>query len=143
MIWQFIFFLLVEDLFLYLGHSTMHRPQFYWIHKHHHEYHTAISIAGEFSHPIEHLIANTFPSVIGYKILSYFYPVHCISVWVFMVFRVVETIDAHTGYEWSWAQSELLPFSAGAACHVFHHTYNAGNFGSFFKIWDSLFGTNV
>lgn len=52
MVGQFVFFLLVEDLFLYLGHSTMHRPVFYWIHKHHHEYHTAISIAGEFSHPI-------------------------------------------------------------------------------------------
>jgi sterol desaturase/sphingolipid hydroxylase (fatty acid hydroxylase superfamily) len=26
LIWQFVFFLFVEDFFLYVGHSSMHRP---------------------------------------------------------------------------------------------------------------------
>lgn len=34
-----------------------------------------------------------------------FYPVHAISIWVFITFRIVESSDAHTGYEFSWAQS--------------------------------------
>jgi len=44
-IWQFMFFLILEDFFFYLGHSTLHRPQFYWIHKRHHEFNTTVTIA--------------------------------------------------------------------------------------------------
>lgn len=51
-VWQFFFFLLLEDLFFYIGHSTLHRPQFYWIHKQHHEYGNTVSIAAEYAHPI-------------------------------------------------------------------------------------------
>jgi sterol desaturase/sphingolipid hydroxylase (fatty acid hydroxylase superfamily) len=141
-VWQFIFFLLMEDLFFYIGHSTLHRPQFYWIHKKHHEYANTVSIAAEYAHPIEHVFGNSLPTFIGYKVLSHIYPVHSITIWVFLTFRILETCDGHSGYEWSWAQSELLPFSAGSSYHNFHHSHNSGNYGSIFKIWDSLFGTN-
>jgi sterol desaturase/sphingolipid hydroxylase (fatty acid hydroxylase superfamily) len=64
-------------------------------------------------------------------------------MWTFFAFRIIETCDGHSGYEWSWALSELLPFSAGSAYHNFHHSHNVGNFGSFFKFWDTVFGTNL
>ncbi len=59
-----------------------------------------------------------------------------------MVFRVVESIHGHTGYEWSWRVSELFPLSAGSREHNFHHSHNVGNYGSYFKVWDTIFGTN-
>lgn len=89
LIWQFMFFLLMEDLFFYLGHSTLHRPQFYWIHKRHHEFKTTVTIAAEYAHPLEHIFGNSFPTFIGYKILSHIVPVHCIAIWVFVTFRVI------------------------------------------------------
>lgn len=95
----------MEDLFFYIGHSTLHRPQFYWIHKLHHEFKTTVTIAAEYAHPLEHIFSNAFPTFIGYKLLSHIVPVHCITIWVFVTFRVIETCDGHSGYEWSWAQS--------------------------------------
>lgn len=36
LIWQFTFFLLVEDILFYLSHLLLHQPSWYWIHKKHH-----------------------------------------------------------------------------------------------------------
>lgn len=34
--WQFVFFLIVEEIWNYLMHALLHQPGFYWIHKPHH-----------------------------------------------------------------------------------------------------------
>ena len=34
--WQFVFFLIVEEIWNYLMHALLHQPSFYWIHKPHH-----------------------------------------------------------------------------------------------------------
>ena len=53
---QFFFFLFVEDTAFYWSHYTLHRPQFYWIHKKHHEYNITISLASTYAHPIEYIL---------------------------------------------------------------------------------------
>jgi len=35
-LWQFIFFVFMEDIGFYIAHSSLHYPQLYWIHKVHH-----------------------------------------------------------------------------------------------------------
>jgi sterol desaturase/sphingolipid hydroxylase (fatty acid hydroxylase superfamily) len=32
--------------------------------------------------------------------------------------------------------------SGSAEYHNFHHSHNVGGFGSFFTLWDTVFGTN-
>jgi len=83
--------MLVEDCFFYVGHSILHKPSFYWIHKKHHEYKNVISIASQYAHPLEQILGNSMPTFIGYKVLSNIYPVHCISIWVFLTFRFIES----------------------------------------------------
>lgn len=69
-LWNLAFFMLVEDFFFFLAHSTLHKPRFYWIHKRHHEFNVTVSIAAEYCHPIEYFLANMLPTAMGFKILS-------------------------------------------------------------------------
>jgi len=55
--------------------------------------------------------------------------------------RVHEGHDGHSGYDFPWSFFRILPFGAGASFHDFHHSHNVGNYGSFLRIWDSLFNT--
>lgn len=52
LIWQFSLFLVIEDILFYLSHRLLHQPNWYWIHKYHHEYRQTISLAAHYVHPI-------------------------------------------------------------------------------------------
>jgi sterol desaturase/sphingolipid hydroxylase (fatty acid hydroxylase superfamily) len=62
---------------------------------------------------------------------------------IWIIFRTGEGIDRHTGYEFPWSIYGLIPFSASASYHDFHHSHNVGNYSSFMTIWDSVFGDNA
>lgn len=123
-------------------HRIIHLPKFYWIHKEHHEYNVTMSLAPQYAHPIEHIFANTIPVGIGYKLLSKVYPVHIFTILIWITMRMFETCDGHSGYNWPWGQSQLLPFSAGGSYHYFHHKQNVGNFGAVLNLFDVIFDTN-
>ena len=141
-IWQFSFFFLVEELLFYIVHRMLHHPKLYWIHKHHHEYNITITLAAQYAHPLEHLLANTLPGGLGWLELSKVYPVHIFTIIIWLSFRVIEGLDGHCGYSWPWGQSQLFPFSAGGTYHYFHHKQNVGNFGAILNIFDTTFVTN-
>lgn len=120
----------------------MHTPQFYWIHKKHHEYTTTISIAAEYAHPIEFILSNSIPTIIGFKVLAYFYPVHIVTALTWLIYRIILTSDLHSGYEFPWDFYRLLPFTAPASYHDYHHSHNVGNFASSFMLIEALLGHN-
>lgn len=142
MLWQMVLFLLVGEVSFYFIHSILHNPRFYWLHKLHHEYNVTIALAVQYAHPIEHILANNVPAGLGYKLLSKVYPVHIFTIIIWLTFRLFETCDGHSGYDWPWGQSQLLPFSAGGPYHYFHHKQNTGNYGSVLHIVDTIFNTN-
>ena len=133
--------MLAEDFTFYMMHSTLHNPKLYWIHKSHHEYNRTISIAAEYAHPIEH-VTNSIGFGMGYKLLQMVYPVHIYALIVWTVFRIIETTEGHSGYEWTFSYTSVFPIGGGPEYHAFHHNKNVGNFGSYFIIWDTVFGTN-
>jgi len=135
------FFMLVEDFFFYLTHRMLHHPRIYpHIHKMHHTHNTTVGIAAMYSHPIEFIISNMFPTSMGPLILG---PnVHILSIFAWYIIRFGESLDGHSGYDFSWSPYRLIPFSGSAQYHDFHHSVNIGNYGSFFCIWDTVFGTN-
>ena len=67
---------------------------------------------------------------------------HYWTLWQWMMLRVGETVDGHSGYEFPWSPYRLLPMSGSSTGHEFHHSHNVGNFGSFFSYWDRLCGTD-
>lgn len=64
--WQFSACYWCNDLFFYLSHRLLHVPVLYRaIHKQHHEYTGSIGFAAEYAHPVEGVISNSLPSVMG------------------------------------------------------------------------------
>jgi sterol desaturase/sphingolipid hydroxylase (fatty acid hydroxylase superfamily) len=143
MLGQFFLFMLVEDCVFYLSHSLLHHPSLYWIHKQHHEYYNTICIAAVYAHPVEAVLGNMVPMYLGYRVLSVYAPVHMVTICVWLLFRMMETYENHSGYEWSWGQLSFLPWKLGSDYHNFHHSHNVGNFGSMFGFWDTIMGTNA
>jgi sterol desaturase/sphingolipid hydroxylase (fatty acid hydroxylase superfamily) len=59
-----------------------------------------------------------------------------------IVYRTLETMDGHCGYEFPWSPFRVMPFSGSSEYHNFHHSYNEGNYSSLFTYWDTIFKTN-
>lgn len=137
---QVLVFMVIEDTLFYWGHRTLHHPSLYpYIHKVHHRFTHSVSIAATATHPIEYMVSNVLPFVAGPTLLG----AHCVTIYVWVVFRLGETIFNHSGYALPWSMYSLLPFQGTATDHDVHHSVNTGNFGSLFFFWDHLCGTHV
>ena len=133
--------MLCEDFTFYWSHRMLHTPFMYkHVHKWHHKFTTTVGLAAEYAHPIEFMLGNMMPTAMGPTILG---PnMHLVSLIAWYIVRVGESLDGHCGYDFSFSPYRLIPFSGSAAYHDFHHSANVGNYGSFFCIWDTVFGTN-
>lgn len=139
-IWQFIFFLMCDDFWFYWVHRFLHWDKIYpYVHKIHHEHKVTVSFASEYAHPLEFIIGNIFPVNFGPLILGN--NVHIVTAFMWMVFRIVKTTEAHSGYEFSWSPIRLLPYQIPSDFHSYHHLKFKGNYGSFFRFWDEFSGT--
>ena len=86
------------------------------------------------------MISNATSTLLGGFILGS--RMHGASLMVWITVRQLETHDAHSGYEFPWSPFRLLPFSADATYHDYHHSRNVGNYSSTMTIWDTIFNTN-
>jgi sterol desaturase/sphingolipid hydroxylase (fatty acid hydroxylase superfamily) len=75
------------------------------------------------------------PAVLGVRM-------HRAAVFGWYFFRGWEAIDGHSGYEFTWSPFRLFPFTVDGDYHYYHHTHNNGNYCSFLRLWDTVFGTN-
>jgi sterol desaturase/sphingolipid hydroxylase (fatty acid hydroxylase superfamily) len=67
---------------------------------------------------------------------------HAITLCTWLTFRLIETNDGHSGYEFPITMFKAIPFMSEPSYHNYHHLKNIGNYGSFTSIWDSIFQTN-
>jgi len=134
------FFMIVEDFLFYWSHRILHHKSIYSkIHKRHHMYKKVVGIASEFCHPIEMILANTIPTSAGLLILGK--RTHLYIYYVWMIFRMSETTDGHSGYEFPWVPFRFIPLGAGQEFHNYHHLNFDGNYGSFTTFWDRICNT--
>jgi sterol desaturase/sphingolipid hydroxylase (fatty acid hydroxylase superfamily) len=114
---------LFNSVFFYWTHRWLHSPYMYRrFHKQHHEYKGTIGVAAEFANPVESLISNVFPTV-GY---CFFARVHPLIFFVWLSSRLVETYEAHSGFDFSTTllgRCGLLHGHA-ASWHDWHHSNN-------------------
>ena len=81
--------------------------------------------------------------------------IHMVTLFAYNCLRWLETVDAHSGYNFPFSPFSFIPLFGGALQHDFHHsgeglvfeklsdgtTYaNFGNYGAT-VIWDYVFGT--
>jgi sterol desaturase/sphingolipid hydroxylase (fatty acid hydroxylase superfamily) len=136
---DFVVAIAVNDTLFYWAHRGFHHPAIYkYIHKQHHEFKTPVGIASKYAHPVEDVIANTLPTVLGPLLIG----MHAKVFWLWLFVRLLETIDAHSGYSFPCSPFHMFAFQGGAERHDFHHSHNVGCFGSFTIFWDWICGTD-
>eukprot|EP01064_Diplonema_japonicum_P027548 TRINITY_DN3_c0_g1_i6.p1 TRINITY_DN3_c0_g1~~TRINITY_DN3_c0_g1_i6.p1 ORF type:complete len:343 (+),score=94.42 TRINITY_DN3_c0_g1_i6:89-1030(+) len=127
----------VNSMGFYWAHRAVHHPALYWIHKQHHSYVGTIGVSAEYAHPIEQLVANQLPTILGI-VLTARHPLPTI-IWLWE--RLEQSYQVHSGYAFVGTLPHKLGLThaSGAAFHDFHHTINSGNFSEPWIDW--LFGT--
>ena len=69
--------------------------------------------------------------------------VHGFTLLQWLAFRIWETCDGHSGFDFPFMPARLMPFASTSAAHDAHHSINTGNFASFLCIWDRVCGTEI
>ncbi|KAF6020402.1 MSMO1 [Bugula neritina] len=130
---------IIEDTWHYFVHRALHDKRIYkHIHKVHHHFQSPFGMTAEYAHPAETLILGA-----GFFIGILVTCNHIVMLWAWMVVRLLETIDVHSGYDIPYINVfHLIPGYAGAKFHDFHHKNFNGNYSSSFVWWDKLFGTD-
>lgn len=137
---QFWWMLMVEDFCFYWMHRFFHTKWIYpYVHKVHHESKQTIAISSIGTHPIEYVLGNAIPVTMGLLLLPN--TIHITTFCQFLIIRVFETVDGHSGYEFPFSPYRVLPWGGTSNFHNFHHLVNIGNYGDQFVIWDAIFGT--
>lgn len=129
-IWHFIIIVSVEEIGFYYSHRLFHQPYFYrHVHKIHHEFTAPIGLASLYCHPIEFVVANWLPAILGPVIVQ----AHLATTIAWLTIAGVQTTISHCGYH--------LPFLPSSEQHDYHHLQFNQNFG-LMGILDYLHGTN-
>ena len=136
---DFIVFIAINDTLFYWAHRMLHHKYIYkYIHKHHHRFKVNIGIAAEFAHPVEDVLANLLPTLLGAFVMKS----HPLTFWLWLVIRLFETVDAHSGYSFPFSPFHIFYWQGGSERHDFHHSHNIGCYGSFTIFWDWICGTD-
>ncbi|XP_072019899.1 methylsterol monooxygenase 1-like [Amphiura filiformis] len=131
--------LIIEDTWHYFVHRALHDRRVYkYIHKIHHSFQAPFGMTAEYAHPAETMILG-----MGFMWAILLTCSHISVLWMWLIFRLVETIEVHSGYDVPYLNPlHLLPFYAGPRFHDFHHMNFNGNYSSTFTWWDKIFGTD-
>ncbi|KAK2882202.1 fatty acid hydroxylase domain-containing protein 2 isoform X2 [Channa argus] len=124
-------FAILEEILFYYTHRLFHHPNLYkHFHKQHHEWTAPIGVVSIYAHPLEHVISNTLPVIIGPVLLSS----HLATTSFWYCLALVSTNISHCGYH--------LPFLPSPEFHDFHHLKFNQCYGVF-GFLDRLHGTDT
>ncbi|KAL2145060.1 hypothetical protein VTI28DRAFT_8160 [Corynascus sepedonium] len=141
---QIAIFFVVEDAWHYWFHRALHYgPLYKSIHKLHHTYSAPFGLAAEYASPIEVMLLGF--GIVGTPIIwvSLTKDMHLVTMYLWIVLRLFQAIDAHSGYDFPWSLRHILPFWAGADHHDLHHERFIGNYASSFRWWDYCLDTEA
>lgn len=134
---DFLVSTLINDCLFYWAHRLLHTKFMYKrFHKQHHNFNVPIGLASEHAHPVEDILANIIPTLFGSVLMRS----HCVVMWSWISFRLMQTLNAHSAYHFEWSPFNYAFFAVEARRHNFHHSHNQGCYGTTF--WDWLMGTN-
>jgi cholesterol 25-hydroxylase len=130
----------VFDTEYYVWHVIHHKVSFLYkhIHSFHHRLRSPFSWGTQYVHPIELFFTVLFTMSTPLLLGS-----HPITFWIWMVTVIYVSVENHTGYDFPWSLSHILPFGiyGGVGHHDMHHLKPYTNFQPFFTWWDKLFGS--
>ena len=136
--WQLPVFFVIEDFYFYWIHRFLHHKSIYkYIHKIHHEHTHPFGIAAEYAHPVETLFLG-----LGTLLGPLLFARHMVTLWAWLLVRLWETVEDHSGYDLPFNPTNFIPFWGGAVHHDFHHKTFEGPYSSIFTWCDWMFGTD-
>ncbi|XP_023840548.1 fatty acid hydroxylase domain-containing protein 2 isoform X1 [Salvelinus sp. IW2-2015] len=128
---EMAFCAVLEELMFYYSHRLFHHPALYkHFHKQHHEWTAPIGVVSLYAHPLEHVLSNMLPALIGPVILGS----HLVTTTLWYALALVSTTISHCGYH--------LPFLPSPEFHDYHHLKFNQNFGVL-GVLDRLHGTDA
>ncbi|KAI4092916.1 MAG: hypothetical protein LQ344_003195 [Seirophora lacunosa] len=131
-VFQFPFFILFTDFFIYWIHRGLHHPRVYKnLHKPHHRWIMPTPYASHAFHPID-----GFAQSVPYHVFPFIFPLNKIAYIILFAFINVWTVFIHDGEYVANSR-----FINGAACHTMHHLYFNYNYGQFTTLWDRFGGS--
>jgi sterol desaturase/sphingolipid hydroxylase (fatty acid hydroxylase superfamily) len=83
------------------------------------------------------VLASLVPTLGGCCIMG----THFVVLACWLAFRLVETVDAHSGYSFPFHPLRRIPLLYNVERHDFHHSHNTGCYGVF-GFWDWICGTD-
>ncbi|KAF2473494.1 uncharacterized protein BDR25DRAFT_302367 [Lindgomyces ingoldianus] len=144
MAFQIAVFFVLEDAWHYWIHRAMHwGPLYKNIHKIHHQYSAPFGLAAEYASPIEVMVLGLGTVGVPIAWCAITKDLHILTMYLWIVFRLFQAIDAHSGYEFPWSLHHFIPFWAGAEHHDIHHERFIGNYASSFRWWDYFLDTEA
>jgi len=130
------FFFLLDTAFYWI-HRALHHPLLYArIHKQHHNYITTITTGTEFASPLEVIFSNFGTTMLGPFLIP---NVHPVTFLIYMFVRLIETLEAHSGYDFPTPWKFIR---GSSRFHDYHHSHNKGNYGLISWTWDRWCGTD-
>ncbi|MBY0469705.1 sterol desaturase family protein [bacterium] len=130
---SFLLFFLVYDLWTFSFHFSLHH--FKCLRKFHSVHHqNETSPMGAFAfHPVEAVLFR-----LPITLAKLFVPLpYSVFVW-FYIIVIAHTVYIHMGYDFKGLSTKFILTSR---FHSLHHRNPHHNFGLFFGIWDTFFGT--
>jgi methylsterol monooxygenase len=123
-----IVWMVVEETMFYYVHRLFHvnKKMYHHIHKMHHTWTSPISFVAIYCHPVEHILSNISPLILGPVLCGS----HLFAIGAYLFIAQVHTLTVHSGY---W-------FCDDNGMHDEHHrsfNYNYGVLG----VLDMLHGT--
>lgn len=141
---QITIFFIMEDAWHYWFHRALHYgPLYKSIHKLHHTYSAPFGLAAEYASPIEVMLLGF--GIVGSPVIWVLVTgeLHLMTMYMWIVLRLFQAIDAHSGYDFPWSMRRWVPFWAGADHHDMHHERFIGNYASSFRWWDYCLDTEA
>jgi methylsterol monooxygenase len=141
-LYQILIFFVLEDAWHYWNHRALHwGPAYKYIHKIHHQYSAPFGMAAEYASPIEVMILGfgTVATPLLYCAITG--DLHILTMYLWIVFRLFQAIDAHSGYDLPFSLHKFFPYWGGADFHDRHHEKFIGNYASSFRWWDWICDT--
>jgi len=129
---DFLVCIFAEEFGFYYSHRLLHKG-FLWdyVHKIHHQFRAPVGMASEYAHPVEFILSNLLPVILGPSLVGSHFAVA--FAWIFTA--ISTTINGHSGFR--------IPFGffGESQKHDYHHSHYIGNYGAI-GLLDWLHGTD-